>query len=106
LATELRARGMPLGLMPGMSYEERETTLLSGDSILFYSDGLVEAHNPHFEMFGTPRLRSLLTEHPADAQNLTAILLEELKLFTGEGWEQEDDITLLALRNFASQACG
>ena len=106
LATELRARGMPLGLMPGMSYEERETSLLSGDSILFYSDGLVEAHNPHFEMFGTPRLRNLLTEHPADVQNLTAILLEELERFTGEGWEQEDDITLLALRNFASQASG
>ena len=45
-AEELRARGMPLGLMPGMSYEEGEASLTEGDSVLFYSDGLVEAHDP------------------------------------------------------------
>src|SRR5215212_5662570 len=42
-AEELRATGMPLGLMPGMSYEEKEDALREGDSVLFYSDGLVEA---------------------------------------------------------------
>jgi serine phosphatase RsbU (regulator of sigma subunit)/predicted ester cyclase len=97
-ATELRARGMPLGLMPGMSYEEKETTLELGDSVLFYSDGLIEAHNHQGEMFGTPRLRSFLAEPARGAKDLTAILLKELGRFTGEGWEQEDDITLLALR--------
>src|SRR5918999_794722 len=45
-AEELRARGMPLGLMPGMSYEENEITILAGEAALFYSDGLVEAHDP------------------------------------------------------------
>src|SRR5215208_4832988 len=45
-AQELRARGMPLGLMAGMGYEEKETTLESGDGALLYSDGLVEAHDP------------------------------------------------------------
>src|SRR5215216_5109444 len=45
-AEELRARGMPLGLMPGMGYEEKETILEVGESALFYSDGLVEAHDP------------------------------------------------------------
>jgi serine phosphatase RsbU (regulator of sigma subunit) len=43
---ELRARGMPLGLMPGMGYEEKETTLQAGEAVLFYSDGLVEAPRP------------------------------------------------------------
>src|SRR5919112_5798486 len=62
-AEALRARGMPLGLMPGMSYEEREVALEAGDSALFYSDGLVEAHNPKGEMFGFPRLRALIAEH-------------------------------------------
>ncbi len=57
---ELRARGMPLGLLPDMNYEEVETTLAAGDSILLYSDGLVEAHNAAREMFGFPRLRHLL----------------------------------------------
>src|ERR687895_239986 len=51
-AEELRARGMPLGLMPGMNYEEKEIILQVGQSALFYSDGLVEAHDPKGEMFG------------------------------------------------------
>jgi serine phosphatase RsbU (regulator of sigma subunit)/predicted ester cyclase len=97
-ATDLNARGMPLGLMPGMSYEENETALVAGEGVFFYTDGLVEAHNPQGEMFGTPRLRSLLSEHPMGGTDLSAILMEELERFTGEGWEQEDDITLLTLK--------
>jgi serine phosphatase RsbU (regulator of sigma subunit) len=49
--------------MPGMSYEEKEASLQEGDGILFYSDGLVEAHDPHHKMFGFPRLRRLVGEH-------------------------------------------
>ena len=56
-AEGLRARGMPLGLMPEMSYEEKETILQAGEAALLYSDGLVEAHDPKGEMFGVPRLR-------------------------------------------------
>jgi serine phosphatase RsbU (regulator of sigma subunit) len=95
-AEGLRARGMPLGLMPGMGYEEYETVLEAGESVLFYSDGLVEAHDPKGEMFGFPRLRALVAEH-AEERSLEDFLLEELYSFVGEGWEQEDDITLLTL---------
>jgi serine phosphatase RsbU (regulator of sigma subunit) len=91
---------MPLGLMPGMSYEEKEATLEAGDSILFYSDGLVEAHNPQREMFGFPRLQALVAEH-AEGKPLVEFLMEELRSFTGHGWEQEDDITLVALQRSA-----
>jgi steroid delta-isomerase-like uncharacterized protein len=96
-AEELRARGMPLGLMPEMSYEEKEAVLGEGDSVLFYSDGLVEAHDPNYEMFGFPRLRVLISEH-GKQRSLVDSLLEELYSFVGEGWEQEDDIILLTLR--------
>jgi serine phosphatase RsbU (regulator of sigma subunit)/predicted ester cyclase len=95
---ELRARGMPLGIMPAMSYEEKETILNSGATALLYSDGLVEAHNPKGEMFGFPRLQGLLAEHGEDERPLGDFLMEELHFFVGEGWEQEDDITLLTLR--------
>jgi serine phosphatase RsbU (regulator of sigma subunit) len=61
-AEELRARGMPLGLMPGMDYEEKETTLHGGEAALLYSDGLVEAHDPKGEMFGFPRLQALVAK--------------------------------------------
>ena len=94
---ELRARGMPLGLMPGMAYEENEIVLEPKDNALLYSDGLVEAHDPKGEMFGFPRLRALVAEHGEEV-SLGDLLLEELYSFTGEGWEQEDDITLLTLR--------
>jgi serine phosphatase RsbU (regulator of sigma subunit) len=98
-ADELRARGMPLGLMPGMSYEEKEAILVPRDGILFYSDGLVEAHDPQRrEMFGFPRLRRLVAEHDADDGSLVDRTLNELSGFVGEGWEQEDDITLVALQ--------
>jgi serine phosphatase RsbU (regulator of sigma subunit) len=93
---ELRARGMPLGLMPGMGYEEKEIVLEEGEAALFYSDGLVEAHGPKGEMFGFPRLQALMAKHGSE-RSLGNLLLEELYSFVGEGWEQEDDITLLTL---------
>jgi serine phosphatase RsbU (regulator of sigma subunit)/ketosteroid isomerase-like protein len=100
-AEELRARGMPLGLMAGMSYEEGEASLGEGGCVLFYSDGLVEAHDPRGEMFGFPRLRRLVAEHGQERM-LVDFLMGELSSFTGEGWEQEDDITLLTLRSSAA----
>ena len=96
-AEELRATGMPLGLLPGMSYEEKEIVLDRGDSVLFYSDGLVEAHDPHREMFGFPRLQGLVGAHPGGA-TMVDFLLEELARFVGDSWEQEDDITLVTLQ--------
>ncbi len=94
---ELYATGMPLGLMPGTRYDEQEVVLDGDDErILFYSDGLVEAHNPQREMFGFPRLKQLIADH-ADGTSLLERLLNELRSFTGEGWEQEDDVTLVML---------
>ena len=98
---ELRATGMPLGLMPNMSYEQKEITLEPGESVLLYSDGLVEAHDPQREMFGFPRMQGFVGAHP-DAATLIDSLLAELERFTGEEWEQEDDITLLTLKRFRS----
>jgi len=95
--SELWATGMPLGMLPGSSYEEHEVTIGPGESLLFYSDGLVEAHNPRREMFDTPRLKALLEKH-ANGASLIEVLLDELKRFTGEEWEQEDDVTLVTLQ--------
>jgi serine phosphatase RsbU (regulator of sigma subunit) len=101
-AEQLKARGMPLGLMPGMGYEEKETILDAGEFTLLYSDGLVEAHDPTGEMFGFSRLGKLVAEHAAEEGSLGDILLRELYTFVGGSWEQEDDITLLTLKRFAS----
>jgi serine phosphatase RsbU (regulator of sigma subunit)/anti-sigma regulatory factor (Ser/Thr protein kinase) len=97
---ELRATGMPLGLMPGMAYEEKEATLAPGESVLLHSDGVAEAHNAEREMFGFPRLARLM-ERGRHGGDLIDLLLTELDRFTGPGWEQEDDITLVALHRSA-----
>lgn len=102
--TDLRATGMPLGLMPGMTYEVKATVLLPGDGVLFYSDGLIEAHNTEREMLGSSRLKALVTEHVSGVKHLTAYVVAELRRFTGEHWEQEDDITLVTLERLAAKA--
>jgi serine phosphatase RsbU (regulator of sigma subunit)/anti-sigma regulatory factor (Ser/Thr protein kinase) len=94
---ELRARGMPLGLMPGMRYEENEITLAPGEGVLLYSDGLVEAHNPQRDMFSFGRLQGLLASGSPGGEALVGMLLAELARFTGDAWEQEDDITMVLL---------
>ena len=99
---ELRARGMPLGLLPGMQYEEKEVMLAPGDTVLFYSDGLVEAHNSERAMFSFQRLSGLVNDHPGGG-DLIRHLLAELDSFTGPGWEQEDDVTMLTLQRKAAQ---
>ena len=59
---EMRARGMPLGLMSGMAYEEKEMTLAPGDRVLLHSDGIAEAHDSDREMFGFPRLMETMAD--------------------------------------------
>jgi serine phosphatase RsbU (regulator of sigma subunit)/anti-sigma regulatory factor (Ser/Thr protein kinase) len=101
-AAELRATGMPLGLMPGMTYDENETMLEAGDSVLFYSDGLVEAHDPGRQLFSFPRLEALVAGHAGGAA-LIDFLLGQLATFTGADWEQEDDVTLVTLQRTAAE---
>ena len=78
--------------------------LEAGEAALFYSDGLVESHDSKVEMFGSLRLQALIAEHGDEGRSLGDYLLERLYSFTGEVWEQEDDITLLTLRRSASRS--
>jgi anti-sigma regulatory factor (Ser/Thr protein kinase) len=93
---DLRATGMPLGLMADMTYEEKDTVVDPGEGLLLHSDGLAEAHDPERNMFGFPRMRELVGRVEA-GQPLIDELLSDLGRFTGAGWEQEDDITLVTL---------
>jgi serine phosphatase RsbU (regulator of sigma subunit) len=62
--SQLWAVGMPLGMLPGSCYETHETRITPGESLLFYTDGVVEAHNTRREMFGHPRLLACVSAHP------------------------------------------
>ena len=101
---ELAARGMLLGLTPEMSYEVKEAVLAPGTARFSTPTGLIEAHNPQGQMYRTLRLRNLLSEGPGGGADLHATLMKELERFTGEGWEQEDDVTLLTLEHSASRS--
>jgi serine phosphatase RsbU (regulator of sigma subunit) len=94
---ELRATGMPLGLMLGMEYEVKHREIAPGDCVLLHSDGLAEAHNPAREMFGFPRVSELAGRGPS-GEELIDLCLTELAAFTGPNHEQEDDITLVTLQ--------
>ena len=94
---QLRARGMPLGLMPTSVYEEKEATVAHGETVLFYSDGLTEAHDAQHQMFDIGRLTSVTSDGSASGSALIQRVLAALGRFTGAGWEQEDDLMLLTL---------
>lgn len=98
---ELRARGMPLGLMQGMAYEEKAFQFEPGDCALLHSDGLAEAHGPDREMFGFPRVAGLVGKG-VSGESLIDLCLTELRGFTGTDYEQEDDITLVSLQRSPS----
>jgi serine phosphatase RsbU (regulator of sigma subunit)/anti-sigma regulatory factor (Ser/Thr protein kinase) len=98
---ELRATGMPLGLLPGIEYEEVEAFLEPGQTMLLHSDGVAEAHSENREMFGFPRLLDVVGSHSGRGEVIDRVLTE-LGRFTPEGGEQEDDITLVALRRAAT----
>lgn len=93
---ELRATGMPLGLMPGMVYEEQTTSLEPGATMLLTSDGIVEAHGPDGSMFGFERLMRLVGS-TGGSHRLISTVLEELDRFTGIGHTQEDDVTMVSI---------
>jgi serine phosphatase RsbU (regulator of sigma subunit)/anti-sigma regulatory factor (Ser/Thr protein kinase) len=97
---ELMARGMPLGLLPDMEYEEKAATLGPGTSLLLHSDGLAEAHSPRGEMFGFPRLMGIVGGGGA-GEALIDNCLKALDSFVGSDWDQEDDITLVTVQRAA-----
>jgi serine phosphatase RsbU (regulator of sigma subunit)/anti-sigma regulatory factor (Ser/Thr protein kinase) len=104
--TEPRATGLPLGLLPDITYEEAEATIEPGDEVLLFSDGLVEAHSTNGEMYGFPRLREAMAAEAGSGPGVIDRLLQRLDAFTGAGWEQEDDITLVTLHRSGSAGQG
>lgn len=93
---ELRATGMPLGLLPGMVYDEVDAVVDAGESMLLHSDGLAEAHDAGRAMFGFDRVKELVRESPGGGE-LIERSLAALAAFTAPGAEQEDDITLVTI---------
>lgn len=98
---ELRATGMPLGLMADMPYDDKVYRMSQGDVMVLTSDGITEAHNPDGEMYGFGRLMGRVARKVEDGDVVNAIV-GDLEAWTGTSAEQEDDITLVVVRRSSS----
>lgn len=88
----------PLATIEGMKYESHDFTLLPGDSIFIYTDGVTEAENSSEEMFGEDRLLAGLNrECEGDPEKCILDVKQAIDEFTGDA-EQFDDITMLGIR--------
>lgn len=97
--SELRATGMPLGLLPDSSYEVVETVLPVGSLLVVASDGVAEAHGENGEMYGFERVAKVIG---ADPDSPIDALLDDIDRFAVGS--QEDDITIVALHRRSSAA--
>lgn len=94
----LNHMGIAMGLEAKMDVESHKVKLEKGDLILFYTDGITEAHDIHFRMFSDERLVHFLKkEGDKPASEIADKLLEEVRLFVGTA-PQHDDITLLIMK--------
>ncbi|HEU5016063.1 MAG TPA: PP2C family protein-serine/threonine phosphatase [Roseiflexaceae bacterium] len=94
---EIELSGLPLGVDFDSTYEECGTRLGHGDTIVFYTDGVVEATNANEEMYGYEQLAELLRRHgKRKPRALVATLLQELRAWSQTN--QSDDITVVVVR--------
>jgi serine phosphatase RsbU (regulator of sigma subunit)/predicted enzyme related to lactoylglutathione lyase len=83
-----------LGMFKQWDCSIQERTLLPGDTLVLYTDGVTESFNEAGEEFGEQRLtETLLRHHELPPQALLAAILQELRQFSPR--EQHDDITLI-----------
>ncbi len=96
----IRIAGFPLGMFPGVSYDEVAVPLASADMVVFFSDGITDAVNSRGEQFGGDRLCALLQRHPLAAGSSEAAVdaIGEAVATFQSGTEHFDDETVIVLR--------
>jgi len=94
----------PVGLVPEAEYTAVCLKLEPGDTLVLFSDGVTEAVDPDEQMFGTPRLKQLLTgQLECPLEHIQKCVLEGVENFA-RGAHQADDLTLLIVRYRAAAA--
>jgi serine phosphatase RsbU (regulator of sigma subunit) len=103
---ELELPGLPLGVDSDTEYDEREVTVEPGSSVVFYTDGVVEAMNEQDEIFSFERLFALLHQYRGlPPKELVHRIVEAVQSFTGNT-PQTDDITVVVLHHGLQRASG
>ncbi len=98
----LLAKGMPLGMMAGISYREIEYELQSGDVLMFMTDGIIEAKDSSGQEYQeTERLQQVIAQFTADtsAEAMVSALINDATTFGAQMTaEEEDDITVVVVK--------
>ena len=89
--------GPVLGPLPSATWQTYETMLARGDTLVLYSDGVVESHSPDGDEFGTDRLQQCLNGAPASAGLRLANILAAVDRHSRG--RRDDDLTLVVLRH-------
>ena len=99
------ALAVPLGTMEGMDFTEASLSLVKGDLLYLFTDGVNESMNPEEEEFGDKRMQAMVRDYvaPYPAQGMIETTLEHVKAHAREE-PQSDDITLLVLRYVGSES--
>jgi HAMP domain-containing protein len=99
----LEAGGLLLGFLPGQTYAQKEITLLPGDILVLYTDGITEASAPgaekgEREFFGEQRLMDIVRANQSrTALEIQSAILRAISGYTADT-PQEDDITLVIVK--------
>jgi serine phosphatase RsbU (regulator of sigma subunit) len=88
------AGGSPIGILMGMKFGQETALLGQGDTVILYTDGIIEAMNAREELYGYERLEALIGKSPSDPEGLKSAIIEEVNRFTGLS-PQHDDMTLV-----------
>lgn len=96
---ELEVSGLPLGLTDSAEYDELSIDLQTGDFVIFYSDGVIEATNEADEMYQTERLLEVIQKADSgiSAQEMVGLIVWNVNGFVGD-LEPADDMTVVVLR--------
>jgi sigma-B regulation protein RsbU (phosphoserine phosphatase) len=98
---ELKLAGLPLGVDGDTEYDEKSVPIEPGTSVVFYTDGVVEAFNKEGELFGFERLMALLeASRDMEPKDLVHHVVQTVEAFAG-GEPQSDDITIVVLHHGA-----
>lgn len=96
--TAIDTSGLPIGLERDTDFAMETVKLASGDAVLLYTDGIIEAMNSDGEQFGVERLKTVFQSHGNGAsEQVVHTLTEEIESFVGRA-QQHDDQTLIVLR--------
>jgi serine phosphatase RsbU (regulator of sigma subunit) len=94
---KMSSTGLPVGMLAGHGYREREAQLAAGDLIFFYTDGCVETENEIGEMFGSDRLEAIVAQAGrGSADEVLAQVEQAISSFRGSR-ELFDDATMMAV---------